>query len=260
MSRHTLNKYHDSQCEQLSTLMNEITRLQKHAPPLMIITRSAEPDYDDHAGALQSEVCRIASTMPNPVFRGALKQGAARALKEHPHRIAQRALKFENKTLPATCESHSKLDSDVQFGDNIVTGWSRSVVKNLFGTFSISSEVCQRAKSRNKVSDDLDCDDFVRTTAIRIHPARWLIRLGVSYGLQFAAQEHSQRWMHTLTTFRAVPDDAAIFSACYRGDLEGVTKLFTDGQASIWDTNTDGMTPLHVCNHVHVHLSFNQCD
>lgn len=215
------------------------------------MTRSAQPAYESHAGELQSGLCRLTSTVPNPVFRGALEQGVGRALEEHPHRL------FQHRGAPQSGSSccQSDVDQKLQCGDDILTGWSRSVVKNLFGTFSISSEVHQLAKSRNKEIDDLDSDDFVRTTSIRIHPARWLIRLGIHFGVQFAAQERSLSWKHTLTTFRAVPDDAAIFSACCRNDIDGVDKLLDAGKASIWDTNTSGWTPLHVCNHVFVHLS-----
>ncbi len=194
--------------------------------------------------------------MPNPVFRGALEQGVGRALEEHPHRFCQ----HRGALQPGSSDCQSDVDPKLQCGEDILTGWSRSVVKNLFGTFSISSEVHQLAKSRTKDIEDLDSDDFVRTTSIRIHPAWWLIRLGVHFGVQFAARERSLSWKHTLTTFRAVPDDAAIFSACRRNDIDGVIKLLDDGKASIWDTNTSGWTPLHVCNHVFVHLSSSGSD
>jgi len=241
MDRRTLNTHHDTQRDQLSTFINEL-RQQINASPLTIRTRSAQPAYESHAGELRAEVCRMASTVPNPVFRGALEQGVGRALEEHPYRHSAPC----GGPQPAMSESQLDLDSSFRCGADILTDWSHSVVKTLFGTFSISSQVRRLAKSSNKDSEDLDSDDFIRTTSIRIHPARWLIRLGINFGIQFAAQGVPQCWKHTLTSFRAVPDDAAIFSACRSGDLDGVTKLLADGKASIWDTDTHGNTPLHV--------------
>lgn len=194
---------------------------------------------------MQSEVCRMAFTVPNPIFRGALEQGVGGALEEHPRRVS--AYRGGPQLATSECQSDPALNQ--QCGTGILTDRSDSLVENLFGKFYISSEVRQLATSDNGDSEDLDSDEFVRTTWIRIHPPRWLIRLGVNFGIEFAAQGGPQYWKHTLTSFRAVPDDAAIFSACRRGDLDSVTKLFADGKASIWDTASNGRTPLHVCIH-----------
>jgi hypothetical protein len=48
-----------------------------------------------------------------------------------------------------------------------------------------------------------------------------------------------------------VSDDSLIFESCKLGNIDGVRLLLDKGEASTWDTNSQGRTPLHVsfCRH-----------
>ena len=117
---------------------------------------------------------------------------------------------------------------------------------NLFGAFRIFSQVRQTIKSLSKDPNEVEDDDFVHTTSIRVRPAPWLTWLGIHCGFNLAFERSSDTWKHTLNTFRLVPNDAPIFSACLEGDVIRVAQLLTDGEASVWDCNDFGRTPLHV--------------
>ena len=136
--------------------------------------------------------------------------------------------------------------SSLQRAKDFVIHWERSRRRNLFGTVSITTEVTQLGRSRDKDFEDLENDDFIRTTSLSIRPAEWLFRLGLGFCLQIGARESSQGWKCSLEAPRAVPNDAPIFSACKSGHLDKVKRLCADGQASVWDTDEVGQTPLEV--------------
>ena len=86
-------------------------------------------------------------------------------------------------------------------------------------------------------------------TLITFRPAAWLVMLGIKYGLPVDLQKcATQGWKHTLHFFCPVRDDAPIFQFCSEGNLSAVRYLLFQGQASVRDTDTRGITPLHVRN------------
>lgn len=121
-------------------------------------------------------------------------------------------------------------------------------IRTIFGTVILNSKTFILRHSSDLCDDDsmLDEDDFERKTSVRVHPASWLIRLGVSYGLQMTLLRSIQGWRQTLDTYRAVPDGSEIFKHCRNGNLHGVKMLMSMGKASVWDSDTYGRTPLHV--------------
>ena len=176
-----------------------------------------------------------------------LGYGIGRALEQTSHGLSPHVSEVDSEARNVTTDFLPNLDSQQLCTKDIVIHWSYNVVQSIFGTFGISSEVSQAGRTRHKDSEDLEDDDFIHVTSIRIHPARWLMQLGVDCGIQLAVQNGAQGWKHTLNTFRAVPDDAAIFSACSRGDIDTVRQLLDAGKASVWDVNMNDWTPLHVC-------------
>ena len=84
-------------------------------------------------------------------------------------------------------------------------------------------------------------------TLLSIRPALWLARFGIKYGLRVKIFQAPGYWKHLTETFRPVPDDAMVFELCRRGNINGVQRLLREQKASVWDMNSLGRTPLHVC-------------
>lgn len=80
------------------------------------------------------------------------------------------------------------------------------------------------------------------------HPADWLIWLGLRSSLDILITKSIRGWKNNLNsrTFRAVSNKASIFQLCKIGDVEGIKTLFANGDASVMDRNSGGVTPLHV--------------
>ena len=244
--RRTLNAYHNSYSHQLLSLTTQFTQLQLNSAPLILETRASQADLESHVGALQSQVSNITSTIPNPVLSVGLAHGIGRALEQTRHDPSPRVLEVDTIPEDVTNDCQRDLDSQHSCSHDVITHWSDNVVHSLFGTFIILSKVSRVGRSLKKDPEELGADDFIRSTSIRIHPARWLMQLGLGFGIELAFQDGAQGCKHTLNSFRAVPDDAAIFSACSKGDINGVRHLLETGKASVWDVDANGWTPLHV--------------
>jgi len=83
------------------------------------------------------------------------------------------------------------------------------------------------------------------TTSI-FYPASWLMRMGVNYGVEASFRPSVHGCRFDFTTVHAVPDDSLVFDLCGRGDLIGVRRLLERCDASVYDRNSKGWTPLHV--------------
>ena len=221
---------------QLSTLAAHVAQPQ---PPIILIHHmpSTQPDTELQSSPFTSQLPHTFSREPNPILDAGMRQGMNSALREE--------LGIRRQTKPNR-------------GSTVYSYGSSSRVHNLFGTFSISSEARQTVESLRKTPDQIEDQDVVHSTSIRIRPATWLVRLGIRYGLDYAFEHNAHAWKHTLTTFRPVPSDALIFSACKEGDISLVGELLANGDASVWDCNDTGWTPLHVrtCLYSHDHSAF----
>ena len=85
-----------------------------------------------------------------------------------------------------------------------------------------------------------------RETRYVFYPPTLLQMLGISYGMQITSRS-TAGWQYTLNIFRAVPENAPIFQFCRDGNLPAVRTLLTTGNASVWDLDPMGRTPLSVC-------------
>jgi hypothetical protein len=68
---------------------------------------------------------------------------------------------------------------------------------------------------------------------------------GITRGMLLSAQATSG-WQYSIQTFRAVEESALVFEFCREGNLEGLKSLFRRGEASPWDRDPEGQTPLLV--------------
>ncbi len=69
--------------------------------------------------------------------------------------------------------------------------------------------------------------------------------LGMSHGAFISARSTSG-WQFTIQPFRAVAESSLIFEFCRKGNVEGVRTLFERHEASPWDRDPAGQTPLWV--------------
>jgi hypothetical protein len=83
-------------------------------------------------------------------------------------------------------------------------------------------------------------------TSSTLYPAKWLQSCGIGFGIQAIFSNPFQSLDCSISSYRAVPDDAQIFELCSQGDIRGVQTLFDQWLSSPWDTNSRGLTPLFV--------------
>jgi hypothetical protein len=81
-----------------------------------------------------------------------------------------------------------------------------------------------------------------RTTSYAFRLPHWI------YGRRFELHlmKSCQGWDQRLRTYRTVPYDATVFAYCMDGNVNGLQHLFGTGQASPFEVDPDGRTPLHV--------------
>ena len=77
------------------------------------------------------------------------------------------------------------------------------------------------------------------------YPPRLINKLGISYGVQITSRS-TAGWQYSLNIFRTVPENSPIFEFCRDGNLSAVRTLLTTRNASPWDRDPMGRTPLWV--------------
>ena len=117
---------------------------------------------------------------------------------------------------------------------------------NTFGSFRLRSKLLRVGPTSLESVSDSPEDAYEHEISITLHPSWWLLRCGISWGINAALLSSSHGWKINLNSFRAVPDDALIFSFCERGNINGVRDLLSSKEASPFDTNSKGWTPLYV--------------
>ena len=172
---------------------------------------------------------------------------------------ASRAMRFKGKAkadnLTTSPDSLSAADvtSDESDASGYERRWYRCYLNSsdtrtttMFGTITSSSKTYGFCPEDAEPDSLFDEDHIEWNTSFRIHPAQWVLRLGFSFGFDFAMSKSQQGWKHHLETYRAVPDDSKIFEYCRTGNLVGVRALLDEGSASVWDRDSNLYTPLLV--------------
>ena len=231
-----------------------------------IIASSMKPTsaHDNHVTDLQTEP---QSTMDHPAQPFTLVSRTNRFLEELPlishikhdnlmlENVADSELNLSSRTTSCGCQQPSADNkSELAISSRPKPSQRRShnrirkirswAVPTVFGTIylkSIAAENCG-ACSRN----DLSLPHSIKTeyeTNLTLHPTEWLLWLGMKIGLEGT---FSKGWKTTLRPFCVVPDNALIFDFCKTGNIDGIRNLLVRGDASIWDRDSYGETPLHV--------------
>lgn len=123
--------------------------------------------------------------------------------------------------------------------------WYRTyVTKYILGTIKIDLLARKDAGTLEELRELKIPEEETHYT---LHPALWLVRLGIRYGVRLKIMSSStQDWNFNLSPYPTVPDDSLIFKFSNEGNVAAIRKLLSDGQASIRDTDSTGCTPLHV--------------
>ncbi|KAL4881847.1 hypothetical protein BJY04DRAFT_217916 [Aspergillus karnatakaensis] len=109
-------------------------------------------------------------------------------------------------------------------------------MRTLFGTVYSRRKASFREGSRAEET----------TTWVAFRPAPWLRRLGLNYGVNATYYVHPSVWQFTLQPFRTVSDNSIVFSFCQDGNIGAVSRLIERGEASVYDTDSTGWSPLHI--------------
>ena len=182
---------------------------------------------------------------------------------------------FSDVNLPPMCgpleeinekRSHEDLGRGVQYNS---TSNSRTKIRrrrtqiaasytgisSIFGNLTFRSE--KFSAQSNMYPGEEEDGQQTGESYLTIRPALWLARFGLKYGIRVAISQSPGNWKHVLNTFRPVSDNSLIFEFCKLGNIDGVRLLLDKGEASTWDTNSKGRTPLHVssCSHRSFSLS-----
>ncbi|KAI9713562.1 MAG: hypothetical protein M1820_000944 [Bogoriella megaspora] len=122
-------------------------------------------------------------------------------------------------------------------GKGRLVDYHDSIFHTIFGHFYFRTE----SRKSIRVVDDEQVEQIEATSLFKYHPSTWLISLGLKYSMIVSFQGHNI----ILTPSRAVSDNAIVFKLCKRGNVDAVRLLFEKGEASVLDTNSVGMQPLH---------------
>lgn len=245
-----------------------------------VTTVSSGPaDIDGHIDDLRAETRRLSSSVTNPILRCGFEMGVDNAYEGLKRHIGtQSSMKTYWPAKHPVCSNEKvsgreHCDDDPDESAALVQGeparttctikrtkQKRSHVRSKVDEYNSETEnmlgkICFTTKTfhlRSRRSADLDAchsdTQYQFETSFTLHPAPWLIRCGVNFGLRAVVARSIQGWKQKLESYRAVPDSSKIFTYCSEGNLDGVRSLFSSGMASSHDTNSYGWTPLHVCD------------
>lgn len=129
---------------------------------------------------------------------------------------------------------------------HLLTTNSSRTAKSLFGDITIQTNTYETTIERDKGYDHIAHVAQYKTRII-FRPAAWLVRFGLAYEFQLGLFGSLRSWKTTFQVFQPVPDESLIFEFCRSGNIQGVQTLLSRKKASVWDTNSNGWTPLHVC-------------
>lgn len=218
---------------------------------------------NDRVDRLSSLPRQRLSSIRNPVYQAGLSHllnGAIkhRSLEDAGSNVSQLAL-----TPPSgagtpeqvdSCinryEAHTPLVSTVRttiFGKRSRQTTSFSNWSSIFGTVTTT-----KTRRSPKEDEDTEPDESFNTfdedtqTSILIRPSPWLVSIGLSYEAHISVSRSLNSWRLMQQTWRIIPSSSSIFHACREGDLKTVKGLLSRREASVWDVDEIGKTPLHV--------------
>ncbi|KAF7860350.1 hypothetical protein EAF04_008477 [Stromatinia cepivora] len=114
----------------------------------------------------------------------------------------------------------------------------RQITGPFSNIWTVSQEVRERVVHASGAKKNVQAE-----SQLILYPSKWLARIGMAYGVKLSALA-SRGWQYSLQPFRAVPESALIFEFCREGNLDGIRTLLSRGDASPYDKDPLGRTPL----------------
>ncbi|KAL3462753.1 nucleoside phosphorylase domain-containing protein [Aspergillus heterothallicus] len=170
---------------------------------------------EEYIQAAEEALHRLADNIPNAMMRGALLPAAKDVIE-----CSRMSLRNLEKT----------------------ETFSSKPRETMFGTIRFQTQITEHIVD---FGDEKASQTETQTSFI-FHPAPWLMRFGLRYGLKAMAINHHRAWRYSIQPICAVPDDSLIFVFCARGNVDAVRELLSRREASVSDMDTRGWTPLHV--------------
>jgi hypothetical protein len=189
-------------------------------------------DITEHSADLRKRITSALSVIQSPFLRHALQQELESLIPQ-----LTSTLLHDSITSPGAIDDpESRENTHVK----LVSSLSR---RSMFGTIRLTTTVTTTIKQRrNSASSSFQ---KLHTTFI-LHPSQWLQNCGWRRGLSMQISRSSWALECSLTSYRAVLEDAPIFDHCRNGNTKAIQTLFDGGLASPWDTDSRGFTPLFV--------------
>ena len=116
----------------------------------------------------------------------------------------------------------------------------RKVTNPFSNIWSVSQRIQEQIVHSSGTRDRVEAE-----SQIIVYPSKWLVNIGMAYGVKLSVLA-SRGWQYSFQPFRAVPESALIFEFCRTGNLDGVRTLLSRGDASPYDRDPSGKTPLWV--------------
>ncbi|KAL3481472.1 nucleoside phosphorylase domain-containing protein [Aspergillus californicus] len=193
--------------------------LQTHTGGISASITSQSPadtlDPDEHIKSIRKALDRLGDNIPSTMMRRALLPAATDMIDYSESRV-------RNLQETEIFQSEPR--------------------ETMFGTIRFHTQIIKH----HGIFDDEQKTQTETQTSFNFHPAPWLMRLGLRYGLKVMAINHHRTWRYTIQPVHAIPDDSLIFTFCKSGNVDAIRELFKRGYACVIDVDTHGHTPLHI--------------
>jgi len=235
----------------------------------------------EHSDDLRQSISNCLETVANPWVRAGMQAELKEEIDEHLKKITSTPV-FPDTAVSSQIQGRQHVrqifnygsspnERDLEIGepqDNSSTMKMKkirhasqqiytSLYRTLFGSVYFSTQEASiehlwedADEKESATGEDRASGERQRELATKITfvPSKWLCKTFLEHGLEFSMRGGSQ-WKYGFRTFHSVADDAHIFEFCRNGNIEAVKTLLKRGEASPWDTDSHGWTPLHVSEH-----------
>ena len=205
-------------------------------------------DIADHLQALRVECRKTTASIGNPMARFWFENMMDKALTQ-----LSRGLNASSR-LDGTSTADSQVNGDAAskmpkrppVSQYRRTQTYLSETSSFFGTLYVVSKATPPLEIEDSDDEVEDIAPEHFQTTITFHPSQWFLRFGVSFGIEVLLAKSIEGLNCGIKSYRAVPDHALIFELCRQGNNKAIRRLFDSGQASPWDRDSCGETPIFV--------------